>query len=297
MPEIETCLIVGANLAGGRGAETLRQAGFEGRVILIGDEPVRPYNRPPLSKELLAGDYPDEKLYLRPEAFYGEQNIDLRLGVRATALDSSARTVALDSGEQIGFDRLLIATGVKLRRLNISGSDLPGIHYLRTIADAERIREELAPGRKAVIVGAGFIGCEIAAGCRQRGLDVTLIELLPVPLQLALGDEVGKLIENIHEEEGVHVRTGDGVQAFRGTDRVEAVVTASGQVMECDFVVVGIGVIPETDWISGSGVTVENGMLVNEYCQTNVSGGCRRKEHAGATGRLRSGPLCLVRPV
>lgn len=272
MVTVETCLIVGANLAGGRAAEALRQAGFEGRIILVGDEPYRPYNRPPLSKEFLAGDYPEEKLYLRPADFYEQQRIELRLGVRATALDVNARTVELDSGERVSFDRLLIATGVRLRRLRVPGADLAGIHYLRTIRDAEQIRAELAPGRKVVIVGAGFIGAEIAAVCRQRGLDVTLVELLPAPMQQALGEEVGRIIGRYHEEQGVHLHMGDGVQAFRGNGRVWEVITGSGQVYPCDFVVVGIGVIPETDWLERSGVALENGVIVDEYCETNIPG-------------------------
>jgi 3-phenylpropionate/trans-cinnamate dioxygenase ferredoxin reductase subunit len=272
MAESETCLIVGASMAGGRGAEALRQAGFDGRIILAGEEPQRPYNRPPLSKELLVGDYPEEKLYFRPPEYYEQQNIELRLGIRATALDIVAREVEFDSGDRIGFDKLLIATGVRLRRLRIPGADLAGIHYLRTIRDAEGIRAELAPGRHVVVVGAGFIGCEIAAACRQRGLDVTMIELLPVPLQLALGEEVGRIIANIHTEEGVKVRTGDGVKEFRGNSRVREVITSSGVSIPCDFAVVGVGVIPETDWLAGSGITLDNGVVVDEYCQTNVPG-------------------------
>lgn len=269
---VNTCVVVGANMTGGRAVEALRRAGFQGRVVLIGEEPERPYNRPPLSKEFLLEDYPEEKLYYRPPEYYEEQQIELRLGVRATRLDAEGRVVELESGERIPFDRLLIATGASVRRLNVPGADLDGIHYLRTVRDAKRIQAELQSGRRVVIVGAGFIGAEIAASCRQRGLEVTMVEILQAPLQQALGEEVGRICGEFHRGQGVHLVMGEGVQAFRGNERVHHVVTASGREIPCDFVVVGIGVVPETRWLADSGVQLENGVVVDEYCETNIPG-------------------------
>ncbi len=270
---MDTYLIVGASLAGGRAAEALRQAGFDGRIVLAGDEPDRPYQRPPLSKAFLRGEYPEGKLYLRPPNYYEQQRIELRLGARATRLDPAARVVELDTGERLGFDRLLIATGATLRRLDTPGAALAGIYYLRTVRDAERIRAEMVPGRRVVVVGAGFIGTEVAASCRQRGLEVTvLVGAAPVPLQRALGEEIGRLYAEFHREQGVDLRTGESVQAVRGTSRVEAVVTASGKTIGCDFAVVGVGVIPASGWLAGSGLTLENGVAVDEYCETNIPG-------------------------
>lgn len=274
MTRSETHVIVGANLAGGRAAEGLRQAGFDGRVVLIGAEPFRPYMRPPLSKEflLLGDDYAEEKLYLRPPEYYAEQRIELRLDMRATRLDMESRVVELASGEQVAFDRLLIATGASLRRIDVPGADLEGIYYLRTTGDAEQIRSELLPNRKVVIVGAGFIGAEIAAACLQRGLEVVMLEVLAAPLERALGKEIGDIFGSYYREGGVDLRTSEGIQAFRGSRRVESVLTGSGREVACDFAIVGVGVVPETGWLAGSGVALENGVLVDEFCETNIPG-------------------------
>ncbi len=268
----ETCLIVGASLAGGRAAETLRQAGFDGRIVLVGEEPDRPYERPPLSKEFLRGAYPEAKLYLRPPEYYEQQRIELRLGTRAARLDPAARVVELDSGERLGFDRLLVATGARVRRLDVQGAGLDGVHHLRTRRDAERIRAEMAPGRRVVVVGAGFIGAEVAASCRTAGLEVTMLETAPVPLQRALGEEIGRLYAGFHREQGVDLRTGETVAAFRGGSRVEEVVTSGGARIGCDFAVVGIGVVPDTGWLAGSGLALGDGVVVDEYCETNLPG-------------------------
>lgn len=264
-----TCVVVGGNLAGGRAAETLRAAGFDGRVVLVGAEPDRPYERPPLSKAFLHGRQPEEALYLRPEGWYAEHEIELRLGTRATRLDPAARTVELDRGGPLGYDRLLVATGSRMRRLDVLGAGLAGIHLLRTVRDAERLRAELVPGRRVVVVGAGFIGTEVAACCRDLGLQVTMLEAAPLPLP-RLGPELGRIWAGYHRDHGVDLRTGDGVAAFRGAGRVEAVVTTSGRVVACDLAVVGVGVVPETEWLAGSGVRLDNGVVVDEHCQTGV---------------------------
>lgn len=268
----ETVVVVGANLAGGRGAEALRQAGFDGRVVLIGEEPHRPYERPPLSKEFLRGETEEDKLYLQPAEFYAEQKIELRLGTRAVRLDPAGREVELQGGERVPFDKLLVATGAGVRRLAVPGADLEGILYLRSIRDVERIREAAARARKVVVVGAGFIGAEVAASLRQKGLEVTMLEASPVPLLRALGEEMGRVYADFHRERGVDLRTGDGVGAFLGKGRVEEVVTAGGGRIPCDFAVVGVGVVPATEWLAGSGVVLDNGVAVNEYCETSVSG-------------------------
>lgn len=272
MAEIETILIVGASLAGGRAAEALRRAKFGGRVVLIGEEAERPYSRPPLSKEFLHGERTEDEVFLRPHDYYEGQRIELRLGARATRLDAAKQVVELDSGERLGFDRLLIATGVTLRRLHVPGAGLAGIHYLRTLRDAARLQAELLPGRRVVIVGAGFIGAEIASVCRRSGLEVTVLETLPVPFERVLGVEVGQILAGFHRAEGVDLRTGVAAEAFRGQGRVSAVVATSGEVFPCDFAVVGVGVVPNTAWLAGSGVEVDNGVLVDEYCETNLAG-------------------------
>ncbi|HEX2171416.1 MAG TPA: FAD-dependent oxidoreductase [Dehalococcoidia bacterium] len=267
-----TAVIVGANLAGGRAAETLRQAGYEGRIVLIGGEPDRPYERPPLSKEYLAGKADEEKLYLRPLDYYAEHEIELRLGVRATTLDPAGRSLMLADGELLDYDNLLICTGAAPRPIEAPGADLPGILYLRTLRDAEYLRGRKEHARRVVVVGAGFIGAEVAATCRQAGLEVILLEALPVPLERGLGRRVGEIYARIHRDRGVDLRTNAAVAAFRGHGLVEQVVTASGEAFECDFVVVGVGVAPEVGWLAGSGLQIENGILVDEFCRTNLPG-------------------------
>ena len=269
---MRTVVIVGASVGGGRAAEALRQEGFDGRVILIGEEPDRPYERPPLSKELLAGTKPDEKVFLRPPEYYAEQAIELWLGARAIRLDPAARTVELADGQSVRYDDLIITTGAYPRRLAVPGADLDGILYLRTLRDAQRIRAAMSRARRVVVVGAGFIGAEVAASCRQAGLDVVLLEALPVPLERALGRQIGEIYAGIHRDHGVDLRVNEGVAAFRGRDRVEQVVTSSGAAVDCDFAVVGVGVAPTVEWLAGSGLAIENGLLVDERCRTNLPG-------------------------
>lgn len=268
----DTIVIVGASLAGGRAAESLRKLGHTGRVVLIGAERDRPYDRPPLSKKAMRGQLAEDKLFFRAEDYYDKSGIELRTGVRATRLDAASRAVELSDGTKVHFDKLLIATGADVRRLTCEGADLAGVHYLRTLEDARGIRAELAPGKRLVVVGAGVIGMEVAASCREEGLEVTVLELLDVPLLRAFGREVGALYGRFHRERGVEVRCGIGVAALRGEGRVEEVVTSTGEVIPCDFVVAGIGVVPATAWLEGSGLALERGVLVNERCETNLPG-------------------------
>ena len=267
---MQTIAIVGANVGGGRAAEALRQEGFDGRIVLIGAEPERPYERPPLSKELLWGTAEEERLYLRPEAYYAEQQIELWLGVRATGLDPAARHLQLADGRSLPYDKLLIATGAAPRWLQVPGADLDGILVLRTLADARALRRRIEGARRVVVVGAGFIGAEVAASCRRAGLEVVALEAAAVPLERALGSEVGQIYAEIHRAHGVDLRTNEALAGFRGQGKVEQVLGTSGAAFECDFALVGVGVRPECGWLEGSGVALENGVLVDELCRTNV---------------------------
>jgi 3-phenylpropionate/trans-cinnamate dioxygenase ferredoxin reductase component len=268
-----TFLVVGANVAGGRAAEALRAGGFEGRLILIGAEPERPYERPPLSKGYLSGQATDEKLFLRPAGYYAEQAIELRLGTRATGLDAETRVVELSDGERLGYDALLIATGAYPRKLAVRGADLDGVLYLRDLRDARALRGQLATCQRVVIVGAGFIGAEIAASVRTYypGREVVMLEALPVPLERALGPLVGGLYAEVHRAHGVDLRTGEGVSGFaRTSDGEYQVITASGTRIGCDLIVVGVGVAPEVGWLERSAIELRNGVVVDELCRTSL---------------------------
>jgi NADPH-dependent 2,4-dienoyl-CoA reductase/sulfur reductase-like enzyme len=261
---MQRVVIVGASLAGLRAAETLRQAGFDGEVVLVGAETHLPYDRPPLSKQVLAGEWEPDRIGLRPTEVYDEMQLDLRLGRTARTLDLAARRVVLDGDEPLPFDGLVIATGAVPRTLPGTPA-VAGIHVLRTLDDCLAIRAELDAGaRRVVVVGAGFIGAEVAATARRRGLEVTILEALPVPLGRALGEEMGRVCGELHRDHGVDLRLGVGVEGFDGTDRVAAVRLADGSRVEADVVVVGIGVRPATDWLEGSGLTLRDGVVCDE---------------------------------
>jgi 3-phenylpropionate/trans-cinnamate dioxygenase ferredoxin reductase subunit len=265
-------IVVGASLAGAKAAQALREAGFEGRIVLIGSEPDRPYERPPLSKGYLRGETAREKLYVHEASFYTDNEIELRIGQRAIGLDTSRSELELDTGERLGFDRLLLATGLEPRRLDIPGAGLDGIHYLRTLADSHALRERLDAGGKLVVVGAGWIGCEVAASARQRGLAVTMIAPDSVPLERVLGVEVGSLYRELHADHGVQLRLGARVSAFEGNGTVERVRTRDGDAIDCDAVVVGVGAEPNTQLATSAGLAVENGILVDARLQTSAAG-------------------------
>jgi 3-phenylpropionate/trans-cinnamate dioxygenase ferredoxin reductase subunit len=264
--------IVGASMAGAKAAQTLREEGFDGRVVLIGAEPERPYERPPLSKEYLRGEATRDVVFVHETNFYADNEIELRLGESVIDVDADHRELALDTGERLTFDRLLLATGAEPRRLTVPGSDLPGIHYLRTLADSDALRERLDAGGKLVVVGAGWIGAEVAASARQRGLEVTLIAPSLVPLERILGAEIGAVYRDIHLDHGVEMRLGDGVAAFEGDGMVERVRTRSGRTIDCAAVVVGVGAAPRTQLAAAAGLAVENGILVDGRLQTGVPG-------------------------
>ena len=261
---LNTIAVVGASLAGLRATETLRRDGFDGRIVVVGAEPELPYDRPPLSKEFLAGEVAPERLALR-KAPYDDLDLDLRLGTRAERLDLANRVLELDDGELLPFDGLVIATGSAPRTLPDT-PDLPGIFVLRTLADALAIRAALSGGPKVVVVGAGFIGSEVAATCRGRGIDVTVLEALPAPLVRGLGPVLGAVCGELHRDHGVDLRLGVGVagfegSGFKGTGRVARLRLDDGSAVEADVVVVGVGVTPVTDWLEGSGLTIDNGVL------------------------------------
>ena len=266
------CVIVGASLAGATAAVTLREEDAEASVTLIGAEREPPYERPPLSKAYLRGEVPFDKALVRPAAFYAEHRIETMFGTRATRIDPSARFVELEDRRRVPFDVLLIATGGRNRRISIPGSELEGIYGLRSVEDADRIKAEMIPGRRVIVVGMGFIGSEVAASLRQKDLNVVTIEPAKTPLFRVLGEAVGQSIADLHRAHGVRTIFEDTVAAFEGTQRVARVITKGGLRLECDFVVAGIGIEPVVDILDGTGVHVDNGVVVDQYCQTNVPG-------------------------
>jgi len=260
-----TIVVVGASLAGLRAAEELRAAGFGGRLAFVGAEDHQPYDRPPLSKQVLAGEWEPDQTPLRGQP-YDDLDLDWHLGRRAAALDVAGRILTLADGERLSFDGAVLATGSVPRTLP-GTPPLPGIHVLRTLDDCLRIRAELERGPKVVVVGAGFIGAEVAATCRGRGLAVTVLEALPAPMVRGLGPVVGGALGVLHRDHGVDLRLEAGVAGFEGSDRVEAVLLGDGSRVDADVVVVGIGVRPATDWLEGSGLRLDDGVDCDATCQ------------------------------
>jgi 3-phenylpropionate/trans-cinnamate dioxygenase ferredoxin reductase subunit len=261
-------VIVGGGMTGGNAAATLREEGFAGPVVLISNEPDVPFGRPPLSKTYLRSEETLDEWYVRPASWYADYDVDLRRGSTVAAIDAAAHTVELDSGETLSYAKLLIATGGRNRRLDLPGSGLPGVQYLRTRAECDAIKEEAAPGRHAVIVGMGFIGSEIAASLTELGVRVTAAFPGQYPLDRVLGDEVGALISAMHRTKGVDLLPGEGVVAFEGTERVERVVTSTGRHLACDFVVVGAGILPQAPTVAAA---QDNGILSDELCRTSAA--------------------------
>jgi 3-phenylpropionate/trans-cinnamate dioxygenase ferredoxin reductase subunit len=263
-------VIVGGGFSGGNAAATLREEGFAGPVVIVGPEPGVPFGRPPLSKTYLRSAEDLEGWYVRPTGWYADHGVDIRRASVA-GVDPAAHTVVLDSGESISYQKVLIATGARNRRLGVPGAELPGIHYLRTVAECDAIKQEAVAGRRAVVVGMGFIGCEVAASLTQLGVQVTAVFPGRAPLDRVLGGQVGALIGTIHRANGVELLAGDQVAAFEGAERVEAIVTAAGRRIPCDFAVAGIGVEPDTPAVAGSSIAEDNGILVDELCRTSVA--------------------------
>jgi 3-phenylpropionate/trans-cinnamate dioxygenase ferredoxin reductase subunit len=268
----QTIVIAGAGLAGAKAAQALREEGFDGQVVLLGAEDERPYERPPLSKEVLRGEEPLEKAYVHDESFYAEHDIELRTGTPVETIDTADAEVVLGGGERLRYDALLLATGARPRRLTLPGADLEGIHELRTLADCDALRERLVDGARLTVIGAGWIGSEVAASARQKGVDVTILEPLWVPLERVLGVEVGAIYRDLHAEHGVRLLLGRGIAAFEGDGHVSAVRTDDGKRIDCDLAVVGIGVTPRAELAQRAGIEVDNGIVVDEYLQTSCPG-------------------------
>lgn len=265
-------VIVGASTAGGSAAMTLRQEGFDGPVVLIGAEPHPPYERPPLSKAYLQGHAAVEELWLQPREFWAEQEIDARFGVAVTRVDPAAQVVELADGERVSYDQLLIASGGRPRRPPIPGIDLAGVCDLRDLADADAIRRRAETTRRAVVVGLGFIGCEVAASLRGMGLEVVAVEPQAVPLAHVLGAEVGRAIADLHRAHGVELALGDAVDHFDGDGELEAVVTRDGRRLDAELAVVGLGIEPVTEFVDGDDLVIEDGVVVDDFCRTSVPG-------------------------
>ena len=264
------CVIVGASVAGASAATALRDGGFGGEIVVIGAEEELPYNRPGLSKAYLRGQESFEAQLVNPAREYARRNIEIHNGIRATRIDPAARVVELDNGERVPYDRLLVTTGGRNRALRVPGAELAGVFQLRTVKDCDRIREAARAGARAVVIGMGFIGSEVAASLRQMGVEVAAIEGHPVPLARALGPEVGEVLAAIHRDHGVQLALGDSVASIEGIGRVEQVRTGKGRVFPCDVVVAGVGIEPNQELLAQAGARVDNGVLVDAHCRTSL---------------------------
>ena len=288
----EHFVVVGGGQAALQAIHTARQQGFEGRITLVGDEPYPPYQRPPLSKKYLAGTVPRERLFLKPASFYESRRVELMLGIRVEELDPQNSQLRLSDGSTIGFDRLLLATGSRPRKLDVPGAGLTGVHYLRGIADVDAISEAFAAGTRLLIVGAGYIGLEVAAVARERGLDVTVLEAADRVLGRVVCPQMSTFYQSRHRRAGVEIRLNAAVDAFVGTDRVEAVQIRSGERFACDLVIAGIGVLPNVELAEGAGLTCSNGISVDCYARTEdprilAAGDCTSHPHPMVRGHVR----------
>ena len=290
----ESVLVVGGGQAAAQLIVSLRLGGFDGRITLVSEEDAPPYQRPPLSKQYLAGKLGAERLLLRQAAYYESKGVQLLLGQRVLFIDRQACQVELDNGTQLGYDRLVLATGSTLRRLTIPGSNLPGIHYLRSLADADRLRSELGPNRRIVIVGGGYIGLEVAATAQQSGAKVTVLEAEGRLMSRAVSASVADWLAALHRDSGVRICVGAQVSGFSGEGHVNGVETTNGS-HAADAVVVGIGVLPSAELARASGLSVDNGICTDEYCRTNdeailAAGDCARAVNTslGTAVRLES---------
>jgi 3-phenylpropionate/trans-cinnamate dioxygenase ferredoxin reductase subunit len=264
----ETVVIAGAGHAAGQAIATLKQREFGGKIVLIGDEPHLPYQRPPLSKKFLAGEMKAERLSFKPASFYDDENIDVRLETRVESIDREANQVRTSDGEDLAYDKLILAIGSRARRVPVPGADIAGVHYLRSIADVDAIRDELAKKKRLVIVGAGYIGLEVAAVCRQLELDVTVIEKEDRVMSRVVSPHVSDFYQLEHTSHGVKLMLATGLEAFAGRRKLKLVLTDRGQSIRTDFAVVGVGIVPNTELAEAAGLEVNNGIVVNDRCQT-----------------------------
>jgi 3-phenylpropionate/trans-cinnamate dioxygenase ferredoxin reductase subunit len=266
---ISTILIVGGGQAGAQAIDTLRRDGYGGRLVLIGDEPELPYQRPPLSKKYLSGEMAADRLLFRHQSFYDEHRIELKLATKAVRLDATARQVELAGGEKLTYDRLLLCLGATSRRLTCPGATLPGVHYLRGLADVSPIREGFKPGARVVIIGGGYIGLETAATCRKKGCEVTVLEMADRIMNRVVAPTVSQYFALEHRAQGVNILCDTRVVRLEGAGKVERVVCADGSSHAADLVVVGVGAIATTQLASEAGLACDNGIIVDEYCRTS----------------------------
>ncbi len=283
----EHLVIVGGGQAAAQAVQSLRQQGYVGAITLLGDEPYLPYQRPPLSKKYFAGELARERLFLRPETFYAERNVALSRSARVEEIEPAARRVRLRDGRSFAYDRLLLATGSRVRELAVPGADLPGVHYLRTIADVDAITASLAPAAHVLLVGAGYIGLEVAAVARQRGFDVTVLEATERVMSRTVSVEVSAFYEACHRAAGVAIHCRAAVKALHGAARVTEVETTDGRRFGCDIVVLGLGIVPNIELAARAGLECSNGIVVDEFAQT-------ADPHIVAAGDCTNQPLALL---
>ncbi len=262
-------VIAGAGHAAGQTIVSLRQGGYADRIILVGEEPWLPYQRPPLSKKFLAGELDVPRLLVRHEKFYADHGIEVHLGTRVTALDAGTRRVRVSSGGELPYDRLVLATGTRVRTVTVPGHQLPGVHYLRTVDDVEQIRPAFRAGARLVIVGAGYIGLEVAAVAISRGLSVTVIEQADEVLARIEAPPVAAFLAGVHRDAGVEILCSTGLTAFQGDRRLQGVVCSDGRVIPADLAIVGIGVVPNVELAAAAGLACDNGIVVDEFCRTS----------------------------
>jgi len=287
-----TVVIAGAGQAASQAVISLRQNGFAGRIVLVGEESYFPYQRPPLSKKFLAGELDASRLLLRQEQFYPEHQVDVHLGTRVSRIDPGSRTAELSGGTTLHYDKLVLATGSRPRTVELPGHQLAGVHYLRTIDDVERIREGFQPGASLVIVGAGYIGLEVAAVAISRGLKVTVIEMADQVMARVEAPPVSAFMASVHREAGVEILCKTGLKAFTGKTRLKGVVTSDGREIPADLAIIGIGVLPNVELAQEAGIVCDNGIMVDEYCRTSdpdvlAIGDCTNHPNALLGRRLR----------
>ena len=285
-------VIVGAGHAAGQVVATLRLKKFDGSICLIGEEAYLPYQRPPLSKKFLSGDLPAERLYVKPESFYDDPAISLQLDTPIAAIDREAKCLRIEEGDDVGYDKLVIATGSRVRRLPIEGADLKGVHYLRNIADVDGIRDGMDAGKKLVIIGAGYIGLEVAAVAQEAGLHVTVIEMADRVMSRVVSPETSDFYQIEHTNQGVRFRLSTGVSSLNGKKRVKSVSTSEGEDIPADLVVIGVGIQPNTELATNAGLDVDNGIVVDDHCRTGdpnifAVGDCTSHPNAIYDRRLR----------
>lgn len=284
-------VIIGAGHAAGQAAASLRQAKYAEAITIVGDEAYPPYQRPPLSKQYLSGEQGVDRVYLRAEKFYADNDIQLILNTRAEQLDPAGHQVRLSNGQTLDYEKLLLCTGSRPRKLNIAGSDLAGIHYLRTIADVDGMREAMQPGKNLVIVGGGYVGLEVAAVANSLGLNVTVLEMESRILQRVTTPGMSAFYDQLHSARGVNIQTSTGVTGFAGETQVEQVICGA-QTFAADIVIVGIGIIPNTELAEAAGLQCDNGITVDEHCQTSdpdiyAAGDCTNHPNPLLNRRLR----------